>query len=78
MGMNLGRDEILNPGKNPMKNWQAAIRTWEAGTNAGNKQNLPPAAPPPPPKPEDLPTPMPEDVKNALKNLKIGGASIKL
>lgn len=58
-------------GKNPMKDWRAAVRNWERGDNAGNRQNLPPAAPKAV-KVEDKGVPMSKETKEALENFKIG------
>jgi hypothetical protein len=59
-------------GKNSMKDWKAAVRTWEAGDNSKNRQNLPPPGPKKPVK-EEPGTPMPKEVKEALGKFQMKG-----
>ena len=57
-------------GKNSMKDWKAAVRTWEAGDNSKNRQNLPPPQKLPPVK-EEPGTPMPKEVRESLSKFKM-------
>lgn len=59
-------------GRNPMKDWRAAVRKWESSDNSKNQRNLPPPIPKAITK-EEPTTPMPEEVRMALSGLRMKG-----